>query len=97
MPGQPRTKLSDLYAGGGPFLGQKRPFAEVFPEIESLLVKIDMVGKAPFASNSCCVFDGTNCLEFFDCPNPRCTRGGIRLGKLMRAMVPLGERIKKWN
>ena len=91
MARQRQMRLSDVYANGGPFLGPRTTFITAFPTIEELRVEVNEAGSRAWGLAGSLVFNETSISEFFNCTNPRCTRGGIRIGDVIRGMVSAGE------
>jgi hypothetical protein len=71
-----REKLSDAYRDGRQFLVPRVPFAEAYPEIES--IRVEVAGA---------VYDERRVPAVMDCPNPRCYRGGVQIDQIIRMMV----------
>lgn len=64
-------------------------FGEAFPTIESLIVEVHETDGC--SQNRSTFLDEFTAEEFLDCGNPRCYRGGFRLGRILRRMVTSGE------
>lgn len=98
MARQQHMKLSDVLARPGFFTGPRVRFVDAFPTIDEITVEIDMDGIRPFgAYGGVRVFDKSNIEPAYDCPNPQCTRGGIRLESLISQMVCSRETSKEFQ
>lgn len=80
-----RDKASDIFNRSTPVFAQKVPFAQAFPQVEHITVRVtenDMVNDVHTI-----IFDERNMREFVDCTNWVCFNGGFRLGNLVGELV----------
>lgn len=80
-----RDKASDVFNKTNYVLGEKKPFAEAFPQIEKLTVDVEETDG--FSTVSDCSYGNSTAGEYIDCSNSSCYKGGFRLGAIIREMI----------
>ena len=85
-------KAQDVFDLQVPVFGEKCSFAEAFPEIERIEVKVTEIGtrKAYMLSGER-TYDQTNLSEFINCTRPQCYKGGFAIAERIRDMVASGQ------
>jgi hypothetical protein len=68
------------------FLGEKVPFSRAFPQIEKVDVRV-RISEWPSEKTTPHYYTQHNLGEYIDCINPRCYKGGFRIGDDLRRMV----------
>jgi hypothetical protein len=87
MPKEKRMKASDVFRKTEYFLGAKTTFEKAFPEIKDIQVEVTEEGDGVIPRLETQFYTKSNCGEYIDCSNPRCYKGGFRLGSIVRLMV----------
>ena len=85
-------KAQDVFESQVPVFGGKCSFAEAFPEIERIEVKVIEIGtRRAHMLPGQRTYDHTSLGEFINCTCPQCYNGGFAVGALIRDMVANGQ------
>lgn len=82
-----RQKTFEVFAGHRPVHATPGTFEQVFPQIETVLVRV----RGTYQGFSERFYDRHTLGEYIDCTNPLCWNGGFRVGDVLRQMVLSGE------
>ena len=85
-----RMKASDVFRRSSPVYGEKVSFEEALPEIESLTVEVEEIGRGVGSISTKRVYTKP-VGEYIDCSNSLCYNDGFSIGKILRKMVRVGE------
>ncbi len=80
-------KASDVFSEHEPFIGRKVSFAEAFPTIQTITVKVqegDSWNPIEFGER---IYSKDEFGEYIDCHNDICYKGGFSIGQILRKMV----------
>ena len=80
-------KASDVFAKFTPMFGNKTHFADAFPEISDVRVKVDY-GSDYYLGRIIHSYDARSLPgEFINCRKQRCYNGGFSIGAILREMA----------
>src|SRR4051812_34663164 len=82
---EPRKKASEVFNESNFVFGQKVPFSEAFPEIETISVEIKESGTGVHDPSRVRVYNAIG--EHVNCSNPICYNGGFSIGEIVRQMT----------
>ena len=86
MPRDRRQKATDVFRDTEFLFGRNVGFAEAFPTIRDITVKVEQSGEGVDRWNVTRHLSKHSVGEYFDCANPLCYNGGVRIGSIVREM-----------
>ena len=98
-----RKKASDVFRESKSFIGGRVSFAQAFPQIKHIIVKLYETGDGvrPLPGdrpdNPSDIYTETSLGEYIDCSNTLCYNGGFKIGRIVREMVSNREEKKDFS
>ena len=99
-----RQKATDVFNESKSFLGGKVSFAQAFPKIQHIIVKVHETGDGVWVpppggkdDDPSSVYTETSLGEYINCSNSICYKGGFRMGWIIREMVRNREEKKDFS
>jgi len=84
-------KASDVFAKQDTLLGKTSDFSKAFPNIQKVQVVVEEVGEGVSEQTLARHLTEQTLGEYINCRNPRCYKGGVRIGQILRFMEESGE------
>jgi hypothetical protein len=88
-------KASDVFRESQPVFGEKAPFAQAFPQIETVRIEVEETGRGVGFGRSSgrhtSIYTERYLGEFVDCSNTLCYNGGVSIGTMLHEAVRKGE------